>query len=203
MKKTRNSTRGGRETVSSPEAREDDAPAALTLCTYGFNIPCRRFLVTANITMDRRLPVVDEFILRILRLCERLPVRRIGAFFGLSPSEIETVVTDLMGRGLITVEDEAIALHASASEHFRGASEDGVPRIMEIETWFERIWFDLVSRNMMTPERTRPSRNLIEIRPDDGARELPTAFARRAFEDNFAEYLRKVRRINNPDRFGL
>lgn len=108
-----------------------------------------------------------------------------------------------MGRGLITVEDEAIALHASASEHFRGASEDGVPRIMEIDTWFERIWFDLVSRNMMTPERTRPSRNLIEIRPDDGARELPTAFARRAFEDNFAEYLRKVRRINNPDRFGL
>ena len=35
------------------------------------------------------------------------------------------------------------------------------------------------------------------------ARDLPVSFARTAFQDNFAEYLRKVRKINNPDRFSL
>ena len=32
---------------------------------------------------------------------------------------------------------------------------------------------------------------------------MPASFARNAFEEHFAEYLRKVRRINNPDRIGL
>jgi hypothetical protein len=35
------------------------------------------------------------------------------------------------------------------------------------------------------------------------ARDLPASYARKAFEDNFAEYLRKVRRMANPDRFAL
>jgi hypothetical protein len=35
------------------------------------------------------------------------------------------------------------------------------------------------------------------------ARDLPATYAKKAFEDNFPEYLRKVRRIANPDRFAL
>jgi hypothetical protein len=49
----------------------DEARQPVTVCTYGFNVPCRRFLIRANVTRDRRLPVVDEFVLRTLKLCER------------------------------------------------------------------------------------------------------------------------------------
>jgi hypothetical protein len=59
----------------------------LTVSTYGFNVPCRRFLITANITRDKRFPVVDEFVLRVLKLCERVPVKRLGAYFGFSKAE--------------------------------------------------------------------------------------------------------------------
>jgi hypothetical protein len=179
-----------------------DVSKPLTVCTYGFNVPCRRFLITANVTRDKRLPIVDEFVLRTLKLCERVPVKRLGTYFGFSEAETETVMSDLVARGFLVVEGDTAVLYASAHQHFRGAN-DGSPRIMEIETWIERLWFDLVSRNMMAPERVRPTRNLIEIKPSDMARDLPTAFARKAFEENFAEYLRKVRRINSPDRFGL
>jgi hypothetical protein len=174
----------------------------ITVCTYGFNIPCRRFLITANVTRDRRLPVVDEFVLRALKLCESIPVKRIGVYFGFSEAETETVISDLVGRGLIVVDGNAAFLHPSAHVHFRGA-EDNVPRVADIEPWIDRLWFDLVSRNMMAPDRSRPLRNLIDLRSDQLARDLPTSFARKAFEENFAEYLRKVRRISNPDRIGL
>jgi hypothetical protein len=170
--------------------------------SYGFNVPCRRFLVTANVTRDRRIPIVDEFLLRLLKLCERLPVKRIGAFFGFSAAETEAVMADLSERGLVVLDGDFVGLHPAAHDMFRGAT-DGVPRMIEIDAWVDRIWFDLVSRNMMAPERQRPLRNLIDLRADPAGREMPTAFVRVAFEENFTDYLKRVKRINDPERFGL
>src|SRR5262249_51379333 len=149
-------------------------------------VPCRRFLLTANVTRDRRLPIVDEFVLRTLKLCEPVAVKRLAAFFGFSAAESEIVVGDLVGRGLVVVEGDDVSLHPSAHDHFRG-SVDGAPHIVEVDSWVDRLWFDLVSRNMMVPERTRPLSNLININSNQMARELPAAFARKAFEENFAE----------------
>lgn len=178
---------------------EDDQ---ITVATYGFNVPCRRFLISANITRDKRLPVVDEFLLRTLKACEHIPISHLRAYFGFSEREIETVLLDLVSRGLVVVEGDNASLHLSADELFRGSSDEN-PRIMELEPWIERIWFDLVSRNIMTPQRTRSAPNLIEVRPDPLSRDLPEDFARSAFEQNFAEYLRDVRKIPNPDEIGL
>jgi hypothetical protein len=175
---------------------------SMTIGSYGFNVPCRRFLVTANVTRDRRIPVVDEFLLRVLKLCERLPVKRLAAFFGFSAAEAETVMADLTARGMIEIEGDFASLHSSTKEMFRGTG-DGVPRMIEVDTWVDRVWFDLVSRNMMSPERQRPLPNLINIRADSDAREMPTSFVRLAFQDNFVEYLKRVRKINNPEAFGL
>jgi hypothetical protein len=174
----------------------------ITVCTYGFNVPCRRFLISANVTRDRRLPVVDEFVLRTLKLCESVPVKRLGPYFGFSSSETDAVIGDLVNRGLVVVDGDAASLHPSAHQMFRGA-DDGMPRVQEIDPWVDRLWFDLVSHNMMAPDRSRPLPNLVNLRSDGMARDLPTSFARKAFEENFPEYLRKVRRINNPERVGL
>ena len=170
--------------------------------SFGFNIPCRRFLIRANVSRDRRLSVVDEFVLRGLKLSEHVPVRRLAAYFGFSSSEMETVLADLVSGGLVTVEGDSARLHLSAHEHFRG-SEDGAPRVVEVDSWVVRLWFDLVSKNMVVPDRVRSAQNLIDIRPSGMARDLPASYARKAFEDRFGEYLRKVRRISNPDRFVL
>lgn len=171
------------------------------ISTYGFNVPCRRFLVRANVSQDRRLPVVDEFVLRGLKLVESISLKRLSAFLGFSASEAEIVVEDLSARGLIVVSDDKVALHPAANELFRHA--DGLPRVVEIEQWVERVWFDLVSRNFIAPDRSRPSRNLLDLRGDALARDLPASFARRAFEQNFAEFLRNVRRVPHVDRFAL
>lgn len=175
--------------------------APIAIRNFGFNIPCRRFLIRANVTRDKRLPVVDEFVLRSLKICEELPVRRIAGFFGFTPAEMEKVLSDLIGSGLIAIDGDRIRLHASAHEHFRG-SVDGLPHVVELESWPIRIWFDLISKNMAAPG-TRSARNLIDVRPTGLARDLPAAYAKTAFEDNFPDYLRRVRRMPNPDRFAL
>jgi hypothetical protein len=174
----------------------------MTVQTYGFNVPCRRFVITTNVTREKRLPVVDEFYLRALMICDRISVRRLGSYFGFSETEIEMVTADLVAAGLVEVQGDAVALHPSARQMFKVA-EGNVARITEIETWVEHVWFDLVSRNMMTPERTRSSRNLIEIASANMARDMPSTFARKAFEQNFADYMRNVRRLPNADSISL
>jgi hypothetical protein len=176
----------------------------MTVNTFGFDVPCRRFLITANITRDRRMPLVDEFYLRVLKLCERVPVRRLGAYFGFSQSEMDIVTSELAGRGLVEVDGDFVSLHASALNMFHSEEGDGdIPRIMEIETSVEHVWFDLVSRKIMPAERSRTGRHLIEIEPEGLAREMPAAFARRAFEQNFSEYMRTVRRMPDPNGISL
>jgi hypothetical protein len=176
----------------------------MTVNTFGFNVPCRRFLITANITRDRRMPLVDEFYMRVLKLCERVPVRRLGGYFGFSQSEMDIVTSELAGRGLVELDGDFVSLHPSAHDMFRREEGEGnIPRIMEIETSVEHVWFDLVSRNIMPAERSRTGRHLVEIKPDGLAREMPAAFARRAFEQNFSEYMRNVRRVPDPNSISL
>lgn len=174
----------------------------MTIQTFGFNVPCRRFVISTNVTRDKRLPVVDEFYLRALLICDRIAVKKLGSYFGFSESEMEVVTGDLVAAGLVEVQGDVVSLHPSARQMFRSAEGD-VPRITEIESWVEHVWFDLVSRNMMAPERTRPARNLIDIAPTSIARDMPTTFARKAFEMNFADYMRNVRHIQNPENIAL
>lgn len=172
------------------------------ICSFGFNIPCRRFLITANVTRDRRIPVVDEFVLRVLKLCGTMPVRRLGSYLGLSGPETDTVVADLERRGLVVIDGDDASLHPSSHEHFRAGGGEEL-EILETDAWVDRLWFDLVSRNMMRPDGNRPLSNGIDVGVDRSALDLPAEFARAAFQENFADYLRDVRRMANPDRFTL
>lgn len=172
------------------------------IVTYGFNVPCRRFLLTSHITRDRRLPVADEFILRMLKVTDRLDAGRLGAFFGFSPTETATVLQDLQTKKHIVLSGDVVQLAPAAHELFR-IGLNGLPHILELETWVDRIWFDLISRNMVPHDRTRQIEHLISLKPSPDEKALPTAFARAAFEQNFKEYLRKVRGFNNPDAVAL
>jgi hypothetical protein len=179
-----------------------DLSQAVTVRTFGFNVPCRQFIISAQVTRDKRMPMVDEFVLRVLKACEKVPSGKLAAYFGFTPSEMQTVLCDLQTRGLIVIEDNDVSLHKSAQEMFR-ISEGGVPNIVEVEGWVNRVWFDLVSQNMIAPQGLRHVRNLLELKPSARKQELGAEFAREAFQANFREYLRVVRKINNPEKLSL
>jgi hypothetical protein len=180
---------------------ELDFSKGLTVRTFGFNIPCRRFVLAAKVTRDRRMPMVDEFVLRALKLTEQLTLIRLAGFFGFSLEEMQTVVADLASRSLVVVDGENVRLHASANEMLR-TSSDGIPTILEVESWVESLWFDLISGSMI-PYGIRRGTNLVDITPPASLESVSVEFARTAFEENFREYLKIYRKMHNPDAFSL
>lgn len=170
--------------------------------SFGFNVPCREFVIAAQVTRDKRMPMVDEFVLRALHLCESVSVPRLARFFGFSQTEMEIVLADLQARTLITLEGNEVSLHSTAKELFRTAG-DGSPVITDVESFPARIWFDLISKSMIRSRGLHNVKNLIGLTPSLGREAIPESFAREAFHENFRDYLRLIRRIKNPEAWGL
>lgn len=170
--------------------------------SFGFNVPCREFIIAAQVTRDKRMPMVDEFALRALNLCESVSVSRLTRFFGFTQAEMEIVLADLQARTLITLEGNEVSLHLMGKELFRTAG-DGSPVITAVESFPARIWFDLISKNMIRSRGLHNVKNLIGLTPSLGRADIPESFAREAFHDNFRDYLRLIRRIKNPEAWGL
>src|SRR3546814_10651345 len=40
-----------------------------------------------------------------------------------------------------------------SADLFKGLTEGDLPRLASVESWTEGVWFDLISRNIMTPAR--------------------------------------------------
>jgi hypothetical protein len=178
-------------------------PHRLEVDAVDFQIACRRFTVRATITRDRQLPVVDEFVLRLLAILDRMPVARMRAWFGFSESEMQTVLVDIGRRNLIEFEGEEVALAPAGRDLFKTVGARGVPQIVEVAPLIGDVWFDLVSRSMVPRSRSKPADYLVKMAELPTARELPEAFARAAFEDNFRDYVRRIRRFPNPDAINL
>jgi len=179
-----------------------DLSQEIPIRPFGFNIPCRQFIIDAQVTRDKRMPMVDEFILRVLKLCEKVSTKRLTSFFGFSSLEVEVVLADLQSRSLVVVDNNDVALHPSALEMFRTAG-DGPPQIVDVQPWVNRIWFDLISQRMIGGNNMRNVRNLIELKPPVSREFIPVEFAREAFQINFREYLKNVRNIRNPESLTL
>lgn len=183
--------------MSTPEADR------LLVELVDFLVPCRRFFIKANVTLDRQLPVVDEFVLRLVRTAEPISVRRLRRFFAFSEAEAEVVLLDLTEHGLISVTGEDVSLTPNGHELFKHVQDDQAPRLAEIEVREEAVWFDLISKNMMRGTSFRPAPNLIPLEEQPRARALPEAYAREAFETNFRDFARRIMRHPEADRLAI
>ncbi|MGO7661625.1 hypothetical protein ACC697_04005 [Rhizobium ruizarguesonis] len=180
-----------------------EAPERIIIDAVDFQVSCRRFTVRATITKDRQLPVVDEFVLRLLAILDRMSVNRMRAWFGFTTSEMQTVLTDMGRRNLVEIVNDDIQLAPAGRELFRSSSTSGVPHVVETSPIIENVWYDLVSRNMVPRSRARSADYLVKVAELPEARDMPEAFARAAFEENFRDYARRIRRFPDPDAVNL
>jgi hypothetical protein len=179
-----------------------DLSQPLQVSSFGFNVPCREFIIEAQVTRDKRMPMVDEYVLKALHLCESVSVSRLTRFFGFSVSEMEIVLADLQKRTLITLAENEVSLHSTGKDLFRTAG-GGAPVIIDVESFPARIWFDLISKNMIRSRGLHNVKNLIGLAPATASSDISESFAREAFHYNFRDYLRVIRRIKSPETWGL
>jgi hypothetical protein len=167
--------------------------------TFGFNLPCRQFVIAAERTKERRLPMVDEFILRTLLVVKSISVDRLARFFGFEGRDLGIAVSDLQSRSLVTVDGDNLSLHPSAKEMFRTSSDDA-PTITVAEPLNADVWFDLVTKHMVSG---RGLRNVQHLIPLPLRQQMEEAEARSAFHDNFRDYLRIARNDQRADQWSL
>jgi hypothetical protein len=80
--------------------------SAIEVNTFGFNLPCRQFLISAERTRERKLPMVDEFVLRVLHTVGRISPPRLARFFGFEGRDMGIVIAELVERNLVVFEGD-------------------------------------------------------------------------------------------------
>lgn len=174
--------------------------STLEVNTFGFNLPCRQFLISAERTRERRLPMVDEFVLRVLHAVGRISPARLARFFGFEGRDMGIAISELRDRNLVVFEGDDLALHPATQELFR-TSDASQPRLTATERLDASVWFDLIAKNLVGGRGLRRVRHLVDLRAPDGAN-IDSGEARISFTRNFRAFL-KLRGERNVDQWSL
>jgi hypothetical protein len=152
-----------------------------------FQLPLETFGVNAYITQEERMPVVTEYVLRLLRICGRLPTSSFQRYFGFSTAEVQAVLESMSRQGLVELTLEGVALSRYAEAQFDASHED-YPLFAKVEPYLGDVTFDLLTFN---PIRRRGGEFWdhlaidIEIPPEVLGHSVERA--RQAFSERFAD----------------
>ncbi len=152
-----------------------------------FGLPVETFRITAHIALEERLPIVTEFVLRLLRICGHTSLADLRDYFGFTDSEALSLIEFLSRQGLITLEDEEARLTPFANERFDEAGGDH-PRFSKVELKQDTVTFDLHS---FTPLRSGPGSlptdNIIKLDVDEEVLGSSLERAKNAYRQRYPE----------------
>ncbi|MGP6191585.1 MAG: hypothetical protein ACLPSH_16275 [Vulcanimicrobiaceae bacterium] len=152
-------------------------------------LPARRFRIRATVAYDTTVPLVTEFVLRLLRIAGDLRVRTLQAYFGFSNRETLVLLRDLVEDGLAEYHGDYVQLGPKGRAAFQhGESDD--PRIVAIEEVDPVVAFDRATACPLerTPYDQKGARALLVLPTKDRERAARLASeASRAFQVNFKE----------------
>jgi hypothetical protein len=112
--------------------------------TLRFSVPSRSYVVDYEVLKDRRLPLVEEFLLRAIAIADSVDPAAAAQFLGLSDREFSKCLERLEFESLVSMnQDGRLELSGRAIEHMKNV--DGVPRFSEVETRQTKLAIDLIS----------------------------------------------------------
>lgn len=90
------------------------------------------------------MPIVTEYVLRLLRICGQLSVSGFQRYFGFSRSELVAVMEALSRQGLIVVSSDDITLSRYAGAQFDASTEE-YPLFAKVDPYHDDVTFDLLT----------------------------------------------------------
>lgn len=152
-----------------------------------FGLPVETFRVSAHIALEERLPVVTEFVLRLLRICGHTSLVDLRDYFGFNDSEVLSLIDSLCRQGLIELQDEDVRLTLFANERFDEAGGDH-PRFSKVELKQDTVTFDLRSFTPLRTDRgSLPSDNIIKLDAEEEALGNSLERAKNAYRQRYPE----------------
>lgn len=167
----------------------------IQLNRISFGLPAKAFFIDYTVSQKRQLPVVKEFIIRVLHSLGSAPVGLIQDYFGFTPTETQAVLDDLIEESLIRWSDEEIKLTAHALENFEEVEGNMLPRFFEVVDKTDTVFFELSEFRMLpsTIRRSGADSSSIPLSlPDESFTKLNDK-ARSAFDGNFEHFREAVK----------
>lgn len=151
------------------------------------DVPVREYVAWVEVVMQARVPLMDDALLRALRITKGMSRRTIGTLFGLEPKEVALFVEPLLTKQLI--EDSPggeVRLGSAGLELFQTDSDEDAPSQVQLEMREIRFRVDQISLAALavgSPESYRP----LPIAPERNCdRSELSAAARRELNDDAA-----------------
>ncbi|MCG9964058.1 hypothetical protein [Shewanella cutis] len=152
-----------------------------------FGLPMKSFFMDYTVSKKRELPVVKEFVIRLIYSLTTTSLETIQDFFGLTNKEMLAIVDDLQEENLIEWETGKIKLTYYAMSKF--TEEDGNlrPTFFEVTDEASPVEFELYSFRMLSTDVRRSGSQDFSVSlnlPDECYRNLLNK-AQSAFDTNF------------------
>lgn len=112
--------------------------------TIAVALPAQQFLVRCHVSVERQVPVMTEFAVRLLRLSGPIEVEALAAYFGLDGREVSDLLDLLRVEGLVEQDEGRLVLTSYAEARF-GSPDDDLPRFTRIDERQARPVFELLT----------------------------------------------------------
>ncbi|HIF9463693.1 TPA: hypothetical protein ACX6SF_000057 [Photobacterium damselae] len=152
-----------------------------------FGLPMKSFFMDYTVSKKRELPVVKEFVIRLIYSLTSTSLETIQDYFGFTSKEMLAIVDDLQEENLIEWESGKIKLTYYAMSKF--TEEDGNlrPTFFEVTDEASPVEFELYSFRMLSTDVRRSGSQDFSVSlnlPDECYRNL-LGKAQNAFDTNF------------------
>ncbi|ALG67240.1 hypothetical protein [Beggiatoa leptomitoformis] len=163
----------------------DSEEIKILLNQISFALPCKSFNIQYSYTKQERLPIVTEFIVRLIHTCQSIAVSNIQEYFGFSSKETEVIVNSLINERLVVFnQDDELELTEYAKSKFEESS-DNLPRFFKIEEDNKSVKFNLISFKPLFKDDNEKCRFCINLNESDEHISKSIHHAEMSFEHHF------------------
>lgn len=155
-----------------------------------FVFPAQKFNIQYSYISNKGLPFIREFVLRLVHLAP-LSKQQVLKYFGLSISEVDEAISDLVGREELTLSaDGKLTLTAKSSSYFTRIGE--LPRVSNIQDGVATLSFDLPTFTCVDPSGPRSNWTAC-LKPEFELQNMANSekMAEKSFQLQFDEILDK------------
>ena len=112
--------------------------------SVALGVPAQQYYVRCHVSVERQVPVMTDFAVRLIHLTEKIEFEVFREYFGLPGHEANELVGVLKSEGLVQDIEGVLSLTSYALARFV-ASQDGVPRFTKIVERQSRPIFNLLT----------------------------------------------------------
>jgi hypothetical protein len=150
-------------------------------------VPAQQFLIRSFVLLERQVPVMTEFAVRLLHIAGPLDLATLQSYFGLTSNENRELLAVLQAEGLVEEVNGRLSLTTYAAGRFV-VSDDSLPRFTRIAERVTRPTFELLSFSPVPRTVSQFWDNTLELNwsgREDGAKSKD--LAEEAFHRHFHE----------------